>query len=163
MKRIHIVGKKNHGKTLLIEELIRQFAQMGLVVGTIKHSSHRHELDTPGKDSHRHRLAGAAASAVVTPDLVAVYWPRPSTGFYDRLEPLFAPCQLVLVEGDIESPAPKVEVWRKAAGGEPLAATRSGILALVTDDSADVPIPCWPRCSVEHVAAKLCELLQLDR
>ncbi len=158
MKRIHIVGKKNHGKTRLIEELVQELTRMGLAVGTIKHSSHHHELDTPGKDSYRHRLAGAAPAAVVTPELIAVYWFRTRDDFYGRLEPLFASCQIVLVEGHIDSSAKKIEVWRKAAGGYPLAATRSDIAAIVTDDPVDVAVPCWPRHPTYAVAEKLCEL-----
>lgn len=51
MKLIHIVGRQNHGKTTLIVELLEEFARQAIVVGTIKHSSHAHELDRPGKDS----------------------------------------------------------------------------------------------------------------
>jgi len=157
MKRVHIVGKKNHGKTLLIEELLRQFLKMGVLAGTIKHSSHHHELDTPGKDSHRHRLAGAAVVGVVTPELVAVYCRR-SGDFYAALEPLFASCQIVLVEGHIEAPAPKVEVWRKAAGGQPLACSRSDLAAIVTDDPVQVTIPQWPRGAIATVAREILKL-----
>ena len=48
MNRIHIIGRKNHGKTTLIVELIEEFTRLGLSVGAIKHTSHSHELDVPG-------------------------------------------------------------------------------------------------------------------
>ena len=60
--RIHVVGRRNHGKTTLLVELVEELCRRGLRVGTLKHSSHTHELDTPGKDSHRHRLAGLNAA-----------------------------------------------------------------------------------------------------
>ena len=59
MHRLHIIGGKNHGKTTLIVELVQELTKRNLRVGTIKHTHHRHELDVPGKDSYRHRLAGA--------------------------------------------------------------------------------------------------------
>ena len=59
MRRIHIIGRKNSGKTTLVVELVQQLSAMGKRVATIKHTHHRHELDVPGKDSYRHREAGA--------------------------------------------------------------------------------------------------------
>ncbi len=76
MRLIHIVGRRNHGKTTLIVDLVEEYARRGIAVGTIKHSSHAHELDTPGKDSYRHRQAGAAAAAVITAELLGVWLPR---------------------------------------------------------------------------------------
>ena len=65
--------------------------------GTIKHTSHAHELDTPGKDSFRHRQAGADPVAIVSKDLIGVYLPRdPRADFYDCLVGIFAGCDLVL-------------------------------------------------------------------
>jgi len=72
VRRIHIVGRKNHGKTTLMVDLIEEFTRRGLRVGSMKHSIHVHELDQPGKDSYRHRHAGADPSAVVTRDMVCV-------------------------------------------------------------------------------------------
>ncbi len=78
MKTIHLVGRQNHGKTTLLVELIEELTRRGIRVGTIKHTSHVHELDTPGKDSFRHRQAGADPVAVVSKDLIGVYLPRES-------------------------------------------------------------------------------------
>ena len=81
MQTIHIVGRQNHGKTTLIVELIEEFRRRGLRVGTFKHSAHAHELDTPGKDSHRHRLAGAEPVAGITAELIGVFPPRAAGDF----------------------------------------------------------------------------------
>lgn len=141
MKRIHIVGRKNHGKTQLLVDLVGELRARGVRVGTVKHTHHRHELDTPGKDSYRHRMAGSAVVGIVSPSIVAVYLPNERPGeptpdaCYERLGPLYAECDVVLVEGDLRTGAPKVEVWRAELGGRPLAVDHPGIGAVVTDDS----------------------------
>ncbi|MCA9266810.1 MAG: molybdopterin-guanine dinucleotide biosynthesis protein B, partial [Planctomycetales bacterium] len=66
MKRLHLIGRKNHGKTRLIVDLVEELTSRGLRVGTIKHTHHRHELDTPGKDSYQHRTAGAAVVGILS-------------------------------------------------------------------------------------------------
>lgn len=161
MRRIHIVGRRNHGKTTLIVELIGELRRRGLRVGTVKHSCHRHDLDSPGKDSYRHRQAGGQPAAIVTQDLVGVFLPRPSTCVYARLQPLFADCQLVVVEGDIESRAVKVEVWRAAVGGTPLAAERTDIAAVVSDDPLAIDLPVCPRGDPAQLADLVCTLVDL--
>ncbi len=163
MKRIHIVGRKNHGKTTLIVELIREFSRRGLRVGVIKHSSHQHELDTPGKDSHRQRLAGAAPVAVVTSDLVGIYMPRDATTeFYEQLAPMYKGCDLVLVEGHIDAEGLKVEVWRQTLGGSCLAAEREDIAAVVATGEIDLDVPVWQRDDVRQLGRNVCQLVGLD-
>ena len=153
MNWIHIVGRQNHGKTTLLVELIGELSGRGFRVGTVKHSSHVHELDTPGKDSFRHREAGANPAAIVTKDLIGVYMPRdPNADFYDRLAPMFTGCDLVLVEGDLQGPGLKIEVFRAAVGGDCLALTHPEIQAVVTDDPLEVSVPVLPRSDVPSVA-----------
>ena len=160
MKRIHIVGRKDHGKTTLTIDLIREFSRRGVRVGSVKHSSHAHELDTPGKDSFRQRQAGASPAAVVTADLIGVYLPRDADAdFYDALAPMFASCGLVLVEGHLQCPGVKIEVWRQAAGGPCLASQHGEIAAVVSDDPLEVPCPVWPRSDVPRLAEHVLALL----
>lgn len=150
---IHIVGRKNHGKTTLVVDLVREFCRRGVRVGTIKHSRHAHELDTPGKDSHRHRQAGGNPAAILTKDSIGVFLHRTEgDDCYQRLAPLFADCELVLVEGDIEAGGINVEVWRQAVGTPCLAAERADIAAVVTDDHPAVAVPIWPRTGVARLA-----------
>jgi molybdopterin-guanine dinucleotide biosynthesis protein MobB len=156
MRRLHIVGRRNHGKTTLVVELVRELSWWGISVGTIKHSSHDHELDTPGKDSHRHRLAGGSPAAIITPGLIATYNQRSSDEDpYDKLQGLFESCDLILVEGDLERPEFKVEVWRADLGTPPLARDRQDILAVVTEDPVQVEVPVWPRNDVTLLAARI--------
>lgn len=129
MQRIHVIGRKNHGKTQLVVELVEELHRRGLRVGTIKHTHHRHELDTPGKDSHRHRTAGAAVVGILSPSMSAVFLPAEGAlsdeDRYTAMALLFADCKLVLVEGDSQTSWPKIEVWRAALQTAPLSAVRS--------------------------------------
>lgn len=159
MKLIHIVGRKNHGKTTLMVDLVRELTRRGVRVGTIKHSSHRHELDVPGKDSYLHRQAGGNPAAIISQDLLAAYLPRTAEmNAYHVLAPLFAGCDLVLVEGDFDAPGPKLEVWRQAAGGSPLAAENSSVVAVVSDGPVEVETPVWPRSDIAELAQQVLEL-----
>jgi molybdopterin-guanine dinucleotide biosynthesis protein B len=159
MKYIHIVGRQNHGKTTLLVELIEELSRRGVRAGTIKHTSHVHELDTPGKDSFRHRRAGANPVAIVSKDLIGVYLPRdPQADFYDCLSGMFSGCDLVLVEGHLDGPGAKIEVWRQSIGGVPLAGERRDIVAVVSDDPVSVDVPVWPRSDVAAVADQVVAL-----
>lgn len=162
MKRIHILGKKNSGKTTLIVELVQHWTARGLRVGTVKHTHHHHELDTPGKDSHLHRQAGAAVVGILSREMNAVFWPREpgadDASRYDDLGPLFAACDLVLVEGHSQAAGMKVEVWRAANAAEPLAANDPTIHALITDDRSNLSLPHWPRSDLANLADRLLEL-----
>ncbi len=159
MKRIHIIGRKNSGKTTLVTELVEHLTRQGLNVGTVKHTHHRHELDTPGKDSHRHRAAGARVVGILSPDLNAVFF-RPGEEHdapqrYDVMAPMFAQCDLVIVEGHSHTTAPKIEVWRAGNDKPPLAKEDASILAVVTDDPLDVDVPLLARSDVATLAEQM--------
>ena len=156
MKVFHIVGCKKHGKTTLVVELIRELTRRGLRVGSLKHCGHDHELDTPGTDSFRHREAGALSSAIVTPSLVALFETRTSDDDpYARLRSSFDHLVIVLIEGGLGYPGPKLEVWRETMGTRPLALTNGGIVGIVTDDQVDVELPVWRRADIEAIAEQV--------
>ena len=157
MKKFHIVGRKNHGKTSLVLDLIREFQYRGLRVGTIKHTHHRHEIDVPGKDSHQHRLAGASPVAIVSDGLQAIFRTVASSSdasHYECLKPYFSNCDLVLVEGHAETPGVKLEVWRTDLNEQPLALTHPSIAAIVTDARLphDLERQVFPRQNVAEIA-----------
>jgi molybdopterin-guanine dinucleotide biosynthesis protein MobB len=172
MKRIHVLGRKNHGKTTLLVELVEHLASRGLRVGTIKHTHHAHELDTPGKDSHRHRTAGASVSAILSRSMNAVFWPPQGrkgsddgsaiADRYVEFEPHFADCDLVLVEGDTTCAGTKIEVWRQSVGSAPMALSDPQIRAIVTDDSVEAPVPLVSRRDIAAIAAKVLELADVE-
>lgn len=169
MRRVHIVGRKNHGKTTLVVELVAALSRLGLKVGTIKHTHHHHELDTPGKDSHRHREAGAVASGVFSRTLNAVFWPpaieasgESSAGDqkYASFEPMFAQCDIVVVEGDSQTSATKVEVWRAAVAARPLACDDPEITAVISDDPLpdEASVEAWSRKDIDFIAQQVWKL-----
>lgn len=156
MKILHVVGRQDNGKTTLICELVTELSRRGYRVGTIKHSAHEHEFDRPGKDSYRHRQAGAVPAGVVAANQLAVYLPRaPEEDPVVSLAPIFARCDLVLVEGFVERDGPKIEVWRREIGKPLLAGERSGIVAVVSDDLPEAPVPVWPRSDVPGLATRV--------
>ena len=159
MRRVHIIGRKNSGKTTLVAELVEHLSRQGVIVGTVKHTHHQHELDTPGKDSHRHRESGARVVGILSPELNAVF-ARPTEAHdapqrYDAIAPLFAQCDIVLVEGHSQTTAPKVEVWRAANNRPAMALEDPAIRAVITDDPLQVDIPLLARSDIPRLAEQL--------
>lgn len=158
MRRIHIIGRKNSGKTTLVADLVTEFNSRGLRVGTVKHTHHNHELDTPGKDSHVHREAGSAVVGILTHSMAAVFCPADPdetiSSRYDIFESTFEArnVDIVLVEGDTKTSAPKLEVWQEANQSAPIAPTVENVLAVVTDDAIDLSLPVLSRVNLAAVA-----------
>lgn len=142
MTPIAIVGRKNSGKTHLVVRLVAEFRRRGLTVSTIKHT-HHHDVDpdAPGKDSFRHREAGAS-EVIVASDrrwyLVHEAREEGPPGLPDLVARL-APCDIVLIEGYKGlATHPRLEVYRPAAtpAAGPLAADDPGILAVASPGAA---------------------------
>lgn len=134
-KVVGIVGWKNSGKTTLVEKLVRELTARGLRVSTIKHAHHDFDIDHPGKDSWRHRVAGAHEVVVASAHRWALLHehrgaPEPSLAeLLGKLED----CDLVLVEGFKYGPHRKIEVRRTGACGSLLADDDEAIVAVATD------------------------------
>lgn len=133
---IGIVGWRNSGKTTLVEKLVRELVARGLLVSTVKHAHHDFDIDHPGKDSYRHRAAGAHEVVVASAHRWALLhehrgMPEPSLG--DLLARL-APCDIVLVEGFKYGTHRKIEVRRAALCGPLLADQDKTVCAIATDD-----------------------------
>lgn len=126
-----IVGASGSGKTTLIEALIPRLIARGLTVATVKLTHHDLDLDHKGKDSRRHREAGAGQVALIGPRRAQVFFERPMT-LDDALARL-EPCDLVLVEGFIDAAIPKIEVHRPALGKAPRALGKPGLVAVASD------------------------------
>jgi molybdopterin-guanine dinucleotide biosynthesis protein B len=113
-----IAGWSGSGKTSLLERLIPVLVQGGLKVSTLKHAHHQAETDTPGKDSWRHREAGAHEVLLVTGGRWALMHElrdEPEPRLAEMLKRL-SPCNLVLVEGFKREAIPKLEIHRHALG-----------------------------------------------
>ncbi len=161
MTRVHILGRKNHGKTTLVRELVRELVGRGLKVRAIKHTSHDHELDKPGSDSCVLRQAGASPSTIVAGELMATFVPLDASSDYTRdLAHVYAECDLVLVEGDRNRRGGiKIEAWRAAVGGPCLADEYDDVVAVVSDDEPETDLPVWPRGDVAALAERILALL----
>jgi molybdopterin-guanine dinucleotide biosynthesis protein B len=130
---VSVVGWSGVGKSTLVERLVPELRARGLRVGVVKHSSDPHPLHRPGSDTARFERVGAELIAFATPAGVQLTVSQePSRALLPLLERFADAVDLVLVEGWKEGPLPKLEVWREGHG-ELLAATRSDVLAVVTD------------------------------
>lgn len=152
MKVFGIAGYSGSGKTTLLEKLIPQFTARGLKVSVIKHAHHGFDIDRPGKDSYRHREAGASEVLLSCNDRWALMHERRdgSDVTLDELLARLAPCDLVLVEGFKQEPIPKLEVYRPENGKPPLFPERSDIVAVVSNVALAASLP---RLALDDVAA----------
>src|SRR3989304_9649697 len=108
---ISIVGKSDSGKTTLIEKLVRELIRRGYAVGTVKHDAHQFEIDHPGKDSWRHKQAGAGTVVVSSPAKAAVVKSVDKELTLDEIAAAYlADVDIILTEGFKREPKPKVEV-----------------------------------------------------
>lgn len=155
MKPYGITGYKNAGKTTLTERLVAELAGRGLAVSTVKHAHHAIDLDTPGKDTHRHRTAGARQVVLAT----AARWAL-MTELRGATEPelpdLLArldPVDIVLVEGFKRGPHPKIEVHRAALGHPLIAPGDPTIRALATDVPLALAQPQFHPDDIAAIAA----------
>ena len=139
MKLYGVTGWKNSGKTVLMERLVAEFARRGVSVSTIKHAHHDTDIDHPGRDSFRHREAGAHEVVVSSPNRWALMHELrgakepPLEDLVARLSPV----ELVLVEGYKRAPHPKVEAHRRETGRPLLAADNASIRAVASDEPLD--------------------------
>jgi len=134
-------GWSGSGKTTVIEQVIPRLGARGFVVSLVKHAHHSFDVDQPGKDSFRHRLAGCREVLVSSSTrwaLIHELRGAPEMTIEEVLGRL-SPCDLVLVEGFKIAPIPKLEVWRAAVGKPLLHPGDPHILAIATDSAAALP------------------------
>ena len=145
MKIYGVIGWKNSGKTTLIERLVADIVSRGFSVSTIKHAHHTFDVDQSGKDSYRHRVAGASEVLLTSSKRFALMHE-----IRDFKEPLLAalliklaPVDVVLVEGYKSDNHPKIEAHRRETG-KPLIATKDKtIRAIATNAKLDFDLPVF--------------------
>jgi molybdopterin-guanine dinucleotide biosynthesis protein B len=146
---IGVTGWKNAGKTTLLERLVTELVCRGLTVNTIKHAHHDVDIDQPGRDSYRHRIAGATEVAVVGGHRYAIMREQEEPTLDEVLARL-SPADLVLIEGYKRAPHRKIEV---RAGGKPMAPDDSTIVAIASDEPpADDRLPWFKRDDIAGMA-----------
>jgi molybdopterin-guanine dinucleotide biosynthesis protein B len=135
MRVFGVAGLSNAGKTTLIEAVIARLVLRGLRVAVVKHAHHGFDIDRPGKDSWRHREAGATQVLISSSQrwvLMHETQCEPEPQLTDLLRHL-DPCDLILVEGYKRSPLPKLEVHREAANQPWMHLTEASIVAVACD------------------------------
>ncbi|HWT97202.1 MAG TPA: molybdopterin-guanine dinucleotide biosynthesis protein B [Terriglobales bacterium] len=139
MKILGLAGWSGAGKTTLIVKLVPELVGRGLKVSTIKHAHHAFDVDTPGKDSYRHREAGATEVLVASAHRWALmhelrHEEEPSAADLMRH---MTPVDLLLIEGFKREPHDKLEIFRRELGKSLLSAQDPSFVAILSDG----PVP----------------------
>lgn len=152
MRIIGLAGWSGAGKTTLLAQLIPNLIARGVVVSTLKHAHHRFDIDTPGKDSHTHRQAGARQVLVASENRWALMTelrgtPEPSLA---NLLAHLDPVDLVIIEGFKREPHPKIEIHRTANGKPWMHPETPGIRAVAADAAPPYDLP---HAALDDIAA----------
>lgn len=148
---ISIVGRSQSGKTTLIEKLIPELKKRGYKIGTIKHSHHAFDIDKSGKDSSRHKDAGAEAVIVASPGKIAMI-KNEESGSPDSLLKYFDNVDLVITEGYKKEQKPKIEVVRSARHTEIFCKNDPNLMAVVTDAKMQLDVPVFGLDNISDLA-----------
>ncbi len=148
MNVVGFAGFSGSGKTTLVERLIPGLRQRGQRVSVVKHAHHRFDIDHPGKDTWRHREAGAFEVVVASDQRLALMreFEQPmQLSVHHLLAELYQGVDWVLVEGFKDCDLPKIEIWRAPPGAEPGRpahyAEDGFIVAIATDAPGQLPRP----------------------
>jgi molybdopterin-guanine dinucleotide biosynthesis protein B len=159
---IAFVGFSGSGKTTLIERVIPHLTARGLRLALIKHAHHEFDVDQPGKDSWRHRRAGAAEVLISSSRRWALMHElngAEEPGLPELVARL-SPCDLVIVEGFKRATIPKIEVHRKSAGAPLLFPHDPHVIAIATDEPLATALPQLDlndaRAVADHVIGRVC-------
>ena len=154
-KLIGVAGFKNAGKTTLVERLVTELTRRGYRISTVKHAHHSFDIDHEGRDSFRHRRAGASEVAVVSRHRWAIIHearddPEPTL---DDILAKLAPCDLVIVEGYKRDTHDKIEVRNVELAHPPLAGEDPTVVAIAANGPvAAASVPVFDRDDVSALA-----------
>ena len=141
---ISIVGKSDSGKTTLIEKLVPELTRRGYRIATVKHDVHGFEVDREGKDSWRHKKAGAHTVVISSPEKVALIRDiERDLSLAEIRDKLIQDVDLILSEGYKRDAQPKIEIFRKEKHQELLCAKEDNLIAIVSDQTFNVGVPCF--------------------
>jgi len=139
---VSVVGNSGSGKTTFLEKLIPELIARGLKVGTIKHDVHGFEMDKPGKDSWRHKHAGASATVISSPYQIGMVMDVEHDHKPDELLLLFNGMDIILTEGYKRGDHPKMEIFRND----------NYLLALISDETVHLKVPRFSTKDIKGVA-----------
>lgn len=148
---VSIVGKSKSGKTTLIAKLIPELKRRGYRVGIIKHAFHEFEIDKKGKDSWKHKQAGAETVMVSAPRTLTMVKDYQGENL-DALQKYFEDMDIIITEGFKKENKPQIEVFRKAKHEKPLSSGNHNLIAMVTDSELNLDVPRFGLDEVEALA-----------
>jgi molybdopterin-guanine dinucleotide biosynthesis adapter protein len=133
---VSVVGKSDSGKTTLLEKLIPTLTARGFRIAVIKHDAHRFEIDHEGKDSWRHKQAGAAVTVISSPGKLAMVADTDHDHSLSEIrDALIRDVDLILSEGYKRETHPKIEVYRSEMHRELLCQEDDNLIAIAGDPS----------------------------
>lgn len=154
MRLYGVVGWKNAGKTGLIERLVSEMTSRGFTVSTVKHAHHTFDVDHPGKDSHRHRVAGATEVLLASRNRFALMHElreneEPAlTVLLSKLSPV----DLVLIEGYKRDEHAKIEAFRADTGNPLIAEDDDSVRAVASDTPLELDRPVFDLNDTRSIA-----------
>ena len=154
-------GWSGSGKTTLAEKIIAKASENNITIATLKHAHHHFDADVEGKDSWRHRKAGASQTLVASDRRMALFTEKqtPQTPQLEELLTRLDPCSWVLVEGFKKAKFAKLEIYDPVLQDEPLYKTDNAIIAVIAQHPLDdCPLPYFHRDDSEGIFAFLCQL-----
>lgn len=154
MRVFGLAGWSGSGKTTLMTQLLPALLQRGVSVSTIKHAHHAFDVDQPGKDSYRHREAGATEVMISSENRWALMHElrgaaEPSL---EQLLRHMSPVDLVIVEGFKRTAMPKLEIHRPSLG-KPLLALEDADIVAVASDMPVAGLGALPRFALDDAGA----------
>jgi molybdopterin-guanine dinucleotide biosynthesis protein B len=150
---LSVIGRSNTGKTTILERLIPVLKSRGLRVGTIKHHAGEFEIDREGKDSYRHKKAGASVSMITSSEKIGLVADVTQELTLSELVRLYMrDIDLVITEGYKREHMPKLEVYVYQKGLEPLAKQDPDVIAIAADRMIDAHVPVFLRDEPETIA-----------
>ena len=150
---VSIVGKSNSGKTTLLEKVISDLVGRGYRVATIKHNKHGFNIDHEGKDSYRHKKAGARTTVVTSPHQLALVTDVDHDHSFDEIRDKFIrDADIVLTEGFKVNDYPKIEVYRSELKRDLISKKEDGLIAVAADARLKVGVPCFDLNDTKMIA-----------
>jgi molybdopterin-guanine dinucleotide biosynthesis protein B len=147
-----IVGFSGSGKTTVTVGLVEVLNKRGFFIGTIKHDVHGFEIDRPGKDSWRHKQAGASTTIISCPSQVGIVMDVDHDHHPLELLPFLRGMDIVLIEGFKRASLPKIEVFRTQNQKPPACRGDQNLLAVVSDTQLDWGVPCFAMDDFDGIA-----------
>ena len=147
------VGKSNSGKTTFIERIIPELVRAGYKIATVEHAGHGFDLDTEGKDSWRHKQAGASSVVILSKGSMAMFADVSDQMRVEDIRARFLDnsYDLIIAEGWKHEGYPKIVIIRDEAGEIPI--SPEGLLAVVSDKPVELNVPRFHLDDVPAVAA----------